>query len=73
MLAGVVSQSGVLTPVITIGGIAAAVAFAGVNGTPGELQFNVMVPSGLANGDQPIVATYSGATTQAGARLTVQN
>ena len=41
--------------------------------TPGEFQFNVVVPTGLANGDQLIVATDSGVTTQAGARLTVQN
>jgi uncharacterized protein (TIGR03437 family) len=75
VLAGAVSQSGVLTPTpaITIGGVAATVTFAGLNGTPGEFQFNVVVPTGLAAGDQPIVATYNGVTTQAGARLTVQN
>ena len=75
VVAGAVSQSGVLTPtpVITIGGVAATVTFAGLNGTPGEFQFNVVVPSGLAAGDRPIVATYNGVTTQAGARLTVQN
>jgi uncharacterized protein (TIGR03437 family) len=75
VLAGAVSQSGVLTPtpLITIGGVAATVTFAGLNGTPGEFQFNVVVPPGLAAGDQPIMATYNGVTTQAGARLTVQN
>ena len=35
---------------------------------PGEFQFNVVVPASLADGDQPIVATYSGQTTQQGTR-----
>ena len=40
---------------------------------PGEFQFNVVVPAGLANGDQPITATYNGVSTQAGALLTVHH
>jgi uncharacterized protein (TIGR03437 family) len=69
---GSVTQSGVLTPLpaVTIGGVPATVQFAGLVG-PGEFQFNVVVPAGLDNGDQPITATYNGASTQAGTLLTV--
>jgi uncharacterized protein (TIGR03437 family) len=59
-------------PVITIGGAQASVKFAGLNVTPGEFQFNVVVPSTLSNADQPISATYNGLTTQAGTLITVQ-
>jgi uncharacterized protein (TIGR03437 family) len=71
---GSVMQSGVLTPapVVTIGGVAAIVQFAGLVG-PGEFQFNVVVPTGLGNGDQAITATYNGASTQSGTLLTVHN
>jgi len=74
VVSGSETQSGTLSPmpVITIGGIAAAVAFAGLNVTPGEFQFNVVVPSSLANGDQSVTATYNGLTTQAGTLITVQ-
>jgi uncharacterized protein (TIGR03437 family) len=73
VVAGAVSQSGVLTPTpaITIGGVAATVAFAGLNGTPGEFQFNVVVPSTLTNGDQSIVATYNGQSTQSNTLITI--
>jgi uncharacterized protein (TIGR03437 family) len=65
-------QSGSLLPppVIKIGGVAATVTFAGLV-APGEFQFNVVVPSSLTNGDQPVAATYNGLTTQAGTLLTV--
>ncbi|HEY4364656.1 MAG TPA: hypothetical protein VGN17_27070 [Bryobacteraceae bacterium] len=71
---GSVTQTGVLTPTpaVTIGGVAAKVQFAGLVG-PGEFQFNVVVPAGLGNGDQPITATYNGASTQASTLLTVHN
>ena len=74
IVSGAASQSGSLspTPVITIGGIQANVRFAGLNIAPGEFQFNVDVPSNVPDGDQPITATYSGGSTQAGAVLTVQ-
>lgn len=70
--AGSVTQSGTLSPlpVITIGGVSATVLFAGLV-APGQFQFNVTVPSGLSNSDQPISATYNGASTQAGTLLTV--
>jgi uncharacterized protein (TIGR03437 family) len=71
---GATTQSGTLSPlpVIMIGGAAASVTYAGSSGAPGEFQFNVIVPSTLAAGDQPIVATYNGLTTQVGTLLTVQ-
>jgi uncharacterized protein (TIGR03437 family) len=74
VVAGAESQTGTLspTPTITIGGVAATVQFAGLSGAPGEFQFNVMIPSTLAAGDQAIVATYNGMTTQLGTLVTVQ-
>jgi uncharacterized protein (TIGR03437 family) len=72
-VSGSVTQSGTLSPmpVITIGGVAATVTFAGLV-SPGEFQFNVVVPPSLANGDQPTMAMYNGLTTQAGTLITVQ-
>jgi hypothetical protein len=58
-------------PAIEIGGVAASVQYAGLSAV-GEFQFNVVVPASLADGDQPVTATYSGFTTQSGAVLTVQ-
>jgi uncharacterized protein (TIGR03437 family) len=71
---GSTTQSGTLSPlpVIQIGGVGATVRFAGLV-APGEFQFNVVVPAPLANGDQPIVATYNGQTTQAGTTIAVSN
>ena len=70
---GALSQSGTLSPlpVVSIGGKTASVTFAGLV-APGEFQFNVTVPP-LADGDQPLVATYNGLTTQAGTFITVQH
>jgi uncharacterized protein (TIGR03437 family) len=72
VVSGSVSQSGTLSPlpVITIGGVSATVAFAGLV-APGEFQFNVVVPSSLANGDQPVTAMYNGLKTQPGTLITV--
>jgi uncharacterized protein (TIGR03437 family) len=74
VVSGATSQSGTLspTPVVKIGGLIATVTFAGLV-YPGEFQFNVVVPSTLADGDQPIAATYRGASTQPGTLLTVQH
>jgi uncharacterized protein (TIGR03437 family) len=71
---GSLTQSGTLSPlpVIEIGGVAATVQFAGLV-VPGEFQFNLVVPPSLGNGDQPITATYGGATTQPGALITIHN
>jgi uncharacterized protein (TIGR03437 family) len=73
VVSGSDTQSGTLspTPVITIGGVAATVTFAGLV-SPGQYQFNVVVPPSLANGDQPATAMYNGLTTQAGTLITVQ-
>jgi uncharacterized protein (TIGR03437 family) len=73
VLSGAISQSGTLSPLplIRIGGVTANVQFAGLV-SPGLFQFNVVVPSSLTDGDQPITATYSGSTTQAGVVITVQ-
>lgn len=70
---GSVTQSGTLspTPAVTIGGVTAAVVFAGLV-SPGLFQLNVTVPANTSNGDQAIAVTYSGLTTQAGTLLTVQ-
>jgi len=72
--AGSSKQSGNLAkaPSIQIGGAAATVQFAGVI-SPGLFQFNVVVPTSLADGDQPITATSSGLSTQSGALLTVHH
>jgi uncharacterized protein (TIGR03437 family) len=58
-------------PVIQIGGTTAVVAFAGVV-SPGLYQFNVIVPSAAANGDNLVTAAYAGSTTPAGALFAVQ-
>ena len=65
VISGSATQSGSLSPlpVIKIGGIAATVQFAGLVAV-GQYQFNVVVPSSLANGDQSITATYGGQTAR---------
>ncbi len=72
VVSGSLTQGGTLSPLpaITIGGVGASVTFAGLV-APGEFQFNVVVPSSLANGDQPITASYNGSATQAGTLITV--
>ncbi|MGA2602545.1 MAG: IPT/TIG domain-containing protein, partial [Bryobacteraceae bacterium] len=71
---GSVVQSGTLSPlpVVKIGGVTAAVQFAGLIG-PGEFQFNVTIPASLANGDQSITAAYGGVSTQSGTLITIHN
>ena len=56
---------------MTIGGVKAAVQFAGLV-FPGEFQINVVIPEGLADGDQVVTASYGGTSTQGGALITVQ-
>jgi uncharacterized protein (TIGR03437 family) len=67
-------QSGSLSPLplIKIGGITAPVQFAGLV-APGQYQFNLAVPSSLADGDQSITASYGGQTTQAGTLITIHH
>jgi uncharacterized protein (TIGR03437 family) len=71
---GVETQSGPLPalPAVTIGGAPAMVVFAGLV-SPGLFQFNVVVPTGAANGSNTLTATYNGVSTQAGVVLAVQN
>jgi uncharacterized protein (TIGR03437 family) len=74
VVSGAPAQSGSLTPlpVVKIGGVTATVQFAGLV-APGEFQFNVVVPASTGDGDQPIVATYNGLSTQLGVVLAVQH
>lgn len=67
-------QTGTLspTPTVTIGGVNAQVQFAGLV-FPGEYQFNVVVPANTATGNQPVVITSGGRSTQAGVVIAVLN
>ncbi|MGA2116445.1 MAG: hypothetical protein ABSH56_17010 [Bryobacteraceae bacterium] len=64
VVSGAPAQGGTLSPVpvVTIGGVAATVSYAGLI-SPGLFQFNVAIPAGVSSGDQPILATYNGAET----------
>jgi uncharacterized protein (TIGR03437 family) len=74
VVSGSFNQSGSLPvmPIVKIGGIAAIVQFAALV-VPGQYQFNVVIPSALAAGDQPITATYNNQSTQPGALITVDS
>jgi uncharacterized protein (TIGR03437 family) len=66
-------QSGTLSPlpVVTIGGVQAEVLSANLIGV-GEFQFNVIVPTSVSSGDQPLLATYNGQSTQVATVITIQ-
>ena len=72
VVSGSETQSGSLNPlpVITIGGTAATVQFAGLI-SPGLFQFNVVVPASTPAGDNALTASYGGLTTQSGVLVTV--
>jgi uncharacterized protein (TIGR03437 family) len=74
VVGGSIAQSGTLTPlpVVQINGKNADVQFAGLAAV-GEFQFNVVVPPGTPDGDQPIVAIYGGLSTQPGTLITIQH
>jgi uncharacterized protein (TIGR03437 family) len=57
---------------LTVGGIAATVAFAVLSGS-GLDQFNVTIPPGLADGDAGVSATVAGSTTQTNLFITVHH
>ena len=57
---------------VTIGGQSAAVSWSGLV-SAGFYQINVTVPSGLADGEYPVVATMVGVSTPTTARLKVQS
>jgi uncharacterized protein (TIGR03437 family) len=51
----------VLTPTVTIGGATASIAYTGLApGYVGLYQINVVVPSGLTSGNQPVIITLNG-------------
>jgi uncharacterized protein (TIGR03437 family) len=68
------SQSGSLmpVPVIQIAGKAANVSFAGLV-SEGLYQINVTVPAATAGGDQDILASFSGGSTQTGTLISISN
>jgi uncharacterized protein (TIGR03437 family) len=74
VISGSLLQSGTLSPlpVIKIGSASATVQFAGLV-SPGEFQFNVVVPANTPDGDQSIAAAYNGLTTQAGTLIAIQH
>jgi uncharacterized protein (TIGR03437 family) len=74
IISGSLSQGGTLSPlpVIKIGGITAEVQFAGLV-FPGQYQFNVVVPSTVGDGDQPLTVTYGGSSTPTGILITIQH
>jgi uncharacterized protein (TIGR03437 family) len=69
---GAAAQAGVLpsNPSITIGGVPATVLYAAAV-SPGLYQFNVVVPPNAQTGDQALLATYNGVSTQSGVYITV--
>ena len=71
---GSASQTGSLPmlPLVKIGGATATVQFAGLV-SPGLFQFNVIVPTSVPDGDNAVVATYNGISTQSGTLLTIQH
>jgi uncharacterized protein (TIGR03437 family) len=62
----------VALPTITFNGSLAAVHFGGLTET-GLHRFNVTVPGGLSDGDASVVATTGGASSPAGALITIKN
>ncbi len=72
VVSGAEKQSGSLSPLpmISMGGIAATVSFAGLV-APGEFQFNVIVPASVPSGDNAILATYNGAEASPVGLITV--
>jgi uncharacterized protein (TIGR03437 family) len=75
VVSGALSQGGTLPtpwPVITVGGTAVPVSFAGLI-ADGTYQFNFTVPANAPNGDLSISASYNGLSTQSGLLLTVHN
>ncbi len=56
---------------VAIGGVPATVQFAGIT-FPGLYQINVTVPQ-VPNGDQPLLATIGGVSTQTGVSVSIQS
>jgi uncharacterized protein (TIGR03437 family) len=73
VVSGAIAQSGTLSPlpVVTVGGIPATVRFAGLI-EAGLFQLNVVIPPSAPSGDNSLVATYNGISTNPDALITVQ-
>ena len=57
-------QQTIVTPSVTIGGVSARVAFSGLApGFVGLYQINIMIPSGVSSGNQPVVITMGGSSS----------
>ena len=55
------ATSTMIAPTVTIGGVSATIAYSGLApGFVGLYQINVVVPSGLASGNQPVIITANG-------------
>jgi uncharacterized protein (TIGR03437 family) len=74
VVSGADTQSGTLSPPpeIRIAGVAAPVKFAGLV-SPGEYQFNVVVPATIPDGNHIVTATLNGIATQGNAMIAVQH
>ncbi len=70
---GSATQSGTLpsNPVCQLGSNNVSISFAGLI-SPGLYQFNMTVPAAAKSGPNPLTCTYGGATTAAGALISVQ-
>ena len=73
LISGSATQSGTLAviPVCQIGGTTATVSYAGVIG-PGLYQLNMVVPNGVASGDNKITCTYDGMSSPFGDLVPIQ-
>jgi uncharacterized protein (TIGR03118 family) len=72
---GLVVASAVNTstlPTVTVNGVQATVTVSALT-FAGLYQINVTVPASTPNGDQPVVLTIGGASTQTGALINIQN
>jgi uncharacterized protein (TIGR03437 family) len=59
-------------PTIMFNNVAGNVGYAGLS-SAGLYQINVTVPSGLPDGDVPVVAIIGGTSSPAGALITIKN
>ena len=55
---------------VTVGGMPAEVSWAGLV-APGLYQINVTIPAALADGDQAVIASVAGSSSQSGALVKV--
>jgi hypothetical protein len=74
IFSGSISQSGTFNPlpVVKIGGIQASVQYAGLV-SPESISSTCRCRGNIPDGDQSVVATYGGASTQTGTLITIQH